>query len=95
MKFDVILDENEAAAHNELARPKLFAFNIILTISVIALLIYDIFPSYVPFMLGVAIAILVNYPGAKMQKKIINSHAGPALMMCSTLMGAAVLMGTV
>ena len=44
-------------------------------------------------MLGVAIAILVNYPGAKMQKKIINLHAGPALMMCSTLMGAAVLMG--
>ena len=28
-----------------------------------------------------------------MQKKIINLHAGPALMMCSTLMGAAVLMG--
>ena len=44
-------------------------------------------------MFGVAIAILVNYPGAKMQKKVINLHAGPALMMCSTLMGAAVLMG--
>ncbi|MBQ7713746.1 MAG: citrate transporter [Oscillospiraceae bacterium] len=28
-----------------------------------------------------------------MHKKIINLHAGPALMMCSTLMGAAVLMG--
>lgn len=59
----------------------------------IAILILDIFPSYVPFMMGVALAILVNYPGAKMQKKIINLHAGPALMMCSTLMGAAVLMG--
>ncbi len=81
------------SANNELARPKLFVFNIILTIAVIALLIKDIFPSYVPFMLGVAIGILVNYPGAKLQKKIINLHAGPALMMCSTLMGAAVLMG--
>lgn len=89
----VELDEAEAAAHNELARPKLFVFNILLTIAVIALLIWDVFPSYVPFMLGVSAAILVNYPGAKMQKKIINSHAGPALMMCSTLMGAAVLMG--
>lgn len=79
--------------NKDLARPKLFVFNVILTIAVIALLIKDIFPSYVPFMLGVAIAILVNYPGAKMQKKIINLHAGPALMMCSTLMGAAVLMG--
>ncbi len=89
----VELDESEAAAASELARPKLFLFNVVLTVAVIALLIWDVFPSYVPFMLGVAIAILVNYPGAKMQKKIINSHAGPALMMCSTLMGAAVLMG--
>lgn len=54
------------SANNDLARPKLFVFNIILTIAVIALLIKDIFPSYVPFMIGVAIAILVNYPGAKL-----------------------------
>lgn len=93
LEGEVVLDESAAAAHNELARPKLFLFNIVLTVAVIALLIWDVFPSYVPFMLGVAIAILVNYPGAKLQKQIINSHAGPALMMCSTLMGAAVLMG--
>jgi CitMHS family citrate-Mg2+:H+ or citrate-Ca2+:H+ symporter len=90
---EVVLSETETSDNNELARPKLFIFNIVLTLAVIALLIKDIFPSYVPFMIGVAVAILVNYPGAKMQKKIINSHAGPALMMCSTLMGAAVLMG--
>ena len=93
LEGDVVLGENGAVAQSELARPKLFVFNIILTVAVIALLIYDLFPSYVPFMLGVAIAILINYPGAKMQKRIINAHAGPALMMCSTLMGAAVLMG--
>lgn len=79
---------------NELARPKLFWFNLLLTIAVIAMLIWDEFPSYVPFMLGVALALFVNYGAtAKMHKKIINLHAGPALMMCSTLMGAAVLMG--
>ena len=45
-------------------------------------------------MLGVSVALFVNYGAtAKMHKKIINLHAGPALMMCSTLMGAAVLMG--
>ena len=78
---------------NEYARPKLFAFNICLTISVIAMLVWDQFPSYFPFMLGVAAALLVNYTPIKLQKKMINRHAGPALMMCSTLMGAAVLMG--
>ncbi|MDD3250981.1 MAG: citrate:proton symporter [Lachnospiraceae bacterium] len=90
---EVVLGDAEQATHNELARPKLFLFNIALTIAVIVLLVVEIFPSYVPFMIGVAAAILINYPGAKMQKKIINLHAGPALMMCSTLMGAAVLMG--
>ena len=83
-----------AAETNDLARPKLFAFNILLTVGVIALLIKGWFPDYLPFMLGVAVALFVNYGfTAKMHKKIINLHAGPALMMCSTLMGAAVLMG--
>ena len=83
-----------AAGDSELARPQLFLFNILLTIGVIAMLIWDVFPSYYPFMIGVAVALFVNYGfTAKMHKKIINLHAGPALMMCSTLMGAAVLMG--
>ena len=83
-----------AALENELARPKLFLFNVLLTVAIIAMLIWDVFPSYFPFMVGVAVALFVNYGfTAKMHKKIINLHAGPALMMCSTLMGAAVLMG--
>ena len=87
-------EDKPAAASSELARPKLFAFNICLTLAVIAMLIWDVFPSYVPFMIGVATALFVNYGfTAKMHKKIINLHAGPALMMCSTLMGAAILMG--
>ena len=95
---EVAIDEQDSASvpasDSELARPKLFIFNIVLTLAVIAMLIWDVFPSYVPFMLGVSIALFVNYGfTAKMHKKIINRHAGPALMMCSTLMGAAVLMG--
>ena len=96
---EVSLEDGEQVAANtsDLARPKLFWFNILLTVGVIFLLIWgDSFdlPTYVPFMLGTAIALFVNYGfTAKMHKKIINLHAGPALMMCSTLMGAAVLMG--
>ena len=86
--------EVPAADNSDLARPKLFLFNVALTLAVIVMLIWDVFPSYFPFMLGVAVALFVNYGfTAKMHKKIINLHAGPALMMCSTLMGAAVLMG--
>ena len=91
----IVLEEQTAqVADNELARPKLFLFNILLTVAVIAMLIWDVFPSYYPFMIGCAIALFVNYGfSAKDHKKLINLHAGPALMMCSTLMGAAVLMG--
>ena len=93
----VELEEAAEQAQSDLARPKLFWFNILLTIGVIFLLIwgdgFDL-PTYFPFMVGCAIALFVNYGfTAKMHKKIINLHAGPALMMCSTLMGAAVLMG--
>ena len=88
------MEQAQTGEVSELARPKLFLFNILLTVAVIVMLIWDVFPSYFPFMLGVAIALFVNYGfTAKMHKKIINLHAGPALMMCSTLMGAAVLMG--
>ena len=87
-------EQAQSGEVSELARPKLFLFNILLTVAVIVMLIWDVFTSYFPFMLGVAAALFVNYGfTAKMHKKIINLHAGPALMMCSTLMGAAVLMG--
>jgi len=90
-------DENEAAsanANSDLLRPNLFLFNLLLTFFVIGVLIWDKFPSYVPFMIGCAAALFVNYGAtAKMHKRLINLHAESALMMCSTLMGAAVLMG--
>jgi len=91
---DSITEEISAEKEIELARPKLFIFNLLLTIGVIALLIWDQFPSYYPFMIGCALALFVNYGfSAKTHKKLINRHAESALMMCSTLMGAAVLMG--
>ena len=78
----------------KLTRPKRFLFNICLTVVVIILLIWGIFPSYFPFMLGTGLALFVNYGStAAMHKKIITRHARNALLMCSTMMGAAVLMG--
>ena len=78
---------------NELARPKLFWFNIVLTLAVILILTFVDVPSYYVFMIGVAIALLVNYPGEKVQSKIIKSHSGAAIMMASTLLTAGVLLG--
>ncbi len=82
-----------AEEKNELARPKLFVFNVILTLVIIACLIVLKVPSYFTFMIGCAIALFVNYPGAKLQNQIIKSHAAPALMMASTILAAGVFLG--
>ncbi|MGN0298756.1 MAG: CitMHS family transporter [Lachnospiraceae bacterium] len=87
------LEEVAEKASNDLARPKLFFFNVILTLMVIICLIFVDVPSYYIFMIGCVIALLVNYPGAKMQNKIIKSHSGPALMMASTILAAGVFLG--
>ena len=72
----------------------MFPFNVCLTAFVIVLLIWGVFPSYFPFMLGTGIALFANYGAtAAMHKKIITRHAGPALLVCTTMMGAAVFMG--
>ena len=83
----------EATASNGLARPKLFAFNVIWTLTIIVALVFLDVPSYYTFMIGCVVALLVNYPGTKLQGKIIKSHSGPALTMASTILAAGVFLG--
>jgi CitMHS family citrate-Mg2+:H+ or citrate-Ca2+:H+ symporter len=79
---------------NAFARPKLFWFNIALTLGVILTLVFITeVPSYLIFMLGVVVALMVNYPGKDMQDKIIKSHSAPAILMATTLLTAGVLLG--
>ncbi len=87
-------DDSEAGEKNEsLLRPKNFIINVIITIAVIAVLVWDKFPSYYVFMVGCAIAIFVNYHGKKLQNSIIKSHAAAGLTMASTIMCAGVFLG--
>jgi len=89
-KYD---DSESEEKNNELARPKNFIFNVILTLAVIIVLVMDIFPSYYVFMVGCALGILVNYRGKKLQNSIIKSHAASGLTMASTIMCAGVFLG--
>ena len=89
-KYD---DSDSEEKNNELARPKNFLFNVILTLAVIIVLVMDIFPSYYVFMVGCALGILVNYRGKKLQNSIIKSHASAGLSMASTILCAGVFLG--
>ena len=86
-------DAGGTDAANALARPKLFWFNLCLTLVVIICLVFLPVQAYYTFMVGCAIALLVNYPGAKLQNKVIKSHAAPSLMMASTILAAGVFLG--
>ena len=89
-KYD---DSESEEKNNELARPKNFLFNVILTLAVIIVLVMDIFPSYYVFMVGCALGILVNYRGKKLHNSIIKSHASAGLSMASTILCAGVFLG--
>ena len=89
-KYD---DSDSEVKDESLARPGKFWFNLVLTLSVIVVLVLDLFPAYYVFMVGCALAMLVNYPGKKMQSKRMKAHAASGLTMASTILCAGVFLG--
>lgn len=87
----VIAEDEEM--HIDARRPKLFWFNLALTGALMVMLITGAMPLMVLFMLGFAIAILVNYPTLDEQKERITSHAGNALAVVSLIFAAGIFMG--
>ncbi|MCW2134697.1 CitMHS family transporter [Arthrobacter sp. VKM Ac-2550] len=82
------LDPNRATL-----RPKLFWFNLALTTAVMVVLVLDIVPLAFVFMVGAAIALLVNFPKVKDQATQLVAHAQSVLAVVSMVMAAGVLTG--
>ncbi|MBO0440637.1 CitMHS family transporter [Candidatus Enterococcus ikei] len=79
-------------------RPKIWLFNAILTISLIALLVTDSFvglglPPLFLFLTGTVIALMVNYPVLKDQSKRIGANGGDAVQVVILVFAAGVFMG--
>ena len=87
--YDVAVSEEEKA----LKRPKLIWFNIILIVVIIGIMIGNLLPPAAAFMLGTAIAMIVNYPDSTTQRKLVDAHAMEGMLMASVLFAAGVLMG--
>lgn len=85
---DTALDPNRSTL-----RPKLFWFNLALTVAVMGMLIADLVPLPYVFMVGSAIALLVNFPNVKDQAAQIVAHAPSVVAVVSMVMAAAVLTG--
>ncbi len=82
-----------ALEQSEHHQEKKFYINIALLLGVIALLVLNLFPSYFPFMLGLCLAIFINFPKLDLAKKLIDKYSKSAMMMAMTLFGAGILIG--
>ncbi|WP_286140817.1 CitMHS family transporter [Leifsonia sp. ALI-44-B] len=85
---DTMLDSDRSTL-----RPKLIWFNLALTLAVMTLLVLDLVPLFYVFMIGSAIALLVNFPKMKSQASEIVAHAPSVVGVVSMVLAAGVLIG--
>ncbi len=74
-------------------KPQMFWFNLLLTLGVIALLCFTKIPMYGAFMIGLALALMVNFPKAKDQARAMKMHAATAVSMPMILLASGVFLG--
>ena len=87
---DVSMEISEA--EQALRRPKLFWFNLGLTVLILVTLFVGL-PPHLAFLIGNAIALPVNYKPVKEQTKLIKRHAGDLLNNVYTILCAGVMIG--
>ncbi|BAS13269.1 citrate transporter [Arthrobacter sp. Hiyo8] len=90
---DIGLTDTALDPHRKTLRPKLFWFNLGLTVAVMVMLVANLVPLPYVFMVGSAIALLVNFPKVKEQGAQLVAHAPSIVAVVSMVMAAAVLTG--
>jgi CitMHS family citrate-Mg2+:H+ or citrate-Ca2+:H+ symporter len=85
---DTVLDPNRLTL-----RPKLIWFNLALTVAVMVLLVIDVVPLPFVFMIGAALALIVNFPKVRSQADEIVAHAPSIVGVVSMVLAAGVLVG--
>ncbi len=80
----------EAAAAR---RPRLFWFNLALTLGLMGSLVAGLLPLPVLFMIACAVALAVNYPKLAEQRDRVAAHAGNALAVAGVIFAAGIFTG--
>jgi CitMHS family citrate-Mg2+:H+ or citrate-Ca2+:H+ symporter len=73
--------------------PRFFWFNAALTIGTLTALVVEILPLPVVFLLACAIALVVNFPDARVQRDRLEAHGHAAMVMVTTVLAAGVFTG--
>lgn len=90
---DTAMADTMLDPERETLRPKLIWVNLVLTLAVMTLLVADILPLPYVFMVGSAVALLINFPKMKDQAAEIVKHAPSIVGVVSMVLAAGVLIG--
>jgi CitMHS family citrate-Mg2+:H+ or citrate-Ca2+:H+ symporter len=83
----------ESAADQHLRRPRLLWVNAALTVALMAALLSRVLPLSVLFMVGFAIAIVINYPKVRDQRERIAAYSGNVIAVVSLIFAAGIFTG--
>ena len=86
-----LIDPSESSVDTR--RPKLLWVNALLTVLLMAALVTGVMPLPVLFMIGFAIAIMINYPSVAEQKHLLATHAANVMGVASLIFAAGVFTG--
>lgn len=97
-------DTLHAVLHEELAnpafeedtthrRPDRLVANAVLTVVLLAALVAAVLPLPVLFMMGFAVAVMLNYPAIDQQKALFARHAGNVLAVVGLIFAAGIFTG--
>lgn len=87
------LGHGSAEECEKLRRPKMFWPNLIVTLVLIACLVVGAMPIQILFMVGFAIAIVINYPRIEQQRERIAAHASNVLAVTALIFAAGIFTG--
>jgi len=74
-------------------RPKLLAFNALLTLALLVALVAGVLPLPVLFMVAFAVALLINFPKVADQRERIAAHAKNVIAVVSLIFAAGIFTG--
>ena len=88
-----MLADNHDPEVEALKRPDRFWINIGLTVILLVALVIEVFPLAILFMIGTALALMINYPSLKMQGERIAANGANAMPVVALIFAAGIFMG--
>ncbi len=91
--YEFYSEQAAALSEDTLIRRDRWWINLLLTVALMVVLVWGIWPVSVLFMIGFGCALMINYPSLEQQKERIITHAGNALTVTALVFAAGIFTG--